>query len=120
MIINLSKSNLFTLDPDLRFSLQYETPRGLWNLIFNRYKYLELEVPDLIQLYQIKTGKEIDYFAMRRWVWRTEVYRVAEPFVKKGAQTVISDIFGKYENDIIKELTKHIKRGATKDSKILI
>lgn len=120
MIINISKSDLFTLDPDLRFSIKYETPRGMWNLLFNRYKYLELAIPELVVLYQIKTGKKIDYHAIRRWVWRTEVYLIAEPYAKRGAKAVVSDIFGDYEDEVIRELTKHIKSGATRDSNILL
>lgn len=120
MIINISKSELFTTDPDIRFTAQYDTPRGLWNLLYNRYNYLKLNIPELIELCQIKTGKKIDRFAMRRWVWRTEIYKIAEPYVKKGGKAVVSEVFGEYEEDLIKELTKHMKRGATKNARTVI
>lgn len=120
MIIHISKSDLFTKDPDIRFANQYNLPRGFWNFMFNRAKHLEYTVQELCELYRIKTGKEMPDFSMRRWLWRTEIYNLAFPFIKKGAQTVVSEVFGEYEDELIKELTKHMRDGATKNSNILI
>lgn len=126
MIINLTKSDLFTKDPDIRFALEYGLPRGLWNLLFNRAKYLEYSVNELCELYQIKTKsllgepKVMPYTTMKRWIWRTEIYNRAIPFVKKGAETVVSEVFGEFEEELLKELGKHLRNGETKDSRILI
>jgi hypothetical protein len=120
MLINLTKSSLFTIDPDRRFSDMYGVPLGMWKLIYNRAKYLNYSIPEMCELYQIKTKKEIPRLTMTRWVWRTDVYNKVHPFVKMGTRTVMSEIFGEYEDEVIKELTKHIKSGEAKDSRSII
>lgn len=120
MIINITKSVLFTQDPDMRFSEEYGVPRGFWNLIFNRAKYLEYSLSELCELYQIKTGRKMDMMAMLRWVRRAEIYNKAQPLIRKGTRVVMSEYFGELEEIIVKELLKNVRRSDSKGSRTII
>ena len=119
MIIDLSKSHLFTRDPGNRLSSKYDLPNGLWSLIYRRYKILDYSIDEICDLYELKTKKTMGKKNMRRWVWRTEVYEKAQFALKEGAHVVNSNYFGDMEWSVVKELTKNIKKSGSVDIKAL-
>lgn len=118
MIIYLKKSTLFTIDPDLRFSKQNNDPKGTLKDIYRRHQLLEYTVPELCEFYTMKTGKTITPKSMKRWLWRIEIYKIAQPAMQSG--TVVSSYFKKHEWRVIKELLKNIKHSVHKKSKTII
>lgn len=109
MIINIRKSSLFTTDPDFRFSREYGVPRGVWTELWLRYKLHDFNLKDLCLLYELRTRKIAHPKSIQRWIWRSEVYSLVLPALKKGAVCVNSAYFREYEMEVIKELTKNIK-----------
>lgn len=109
MIIDLTQSDLFK-DPAIRFAKEHA---DIWNDIWRRYNDLYYSVPDLCDLYLIKTGKQINQKTIRRWLWRAEIYSKVKPVLESGARCVKSDFFGDEEFNVIKELTKNISSGHT-------
>lgn len=106
MIINLKKSVLFTSNPAQRFNNKYNV--DLWDKMWYRYKTLSYSPEELGEYFHIKTNKRIHPQAIRRWIWRMEVYNKTLPIMNKGVECVKSSYFGKYEEDVIKELSKNI------------
>lgn len=119
MIINLKKSELFTVHPDKRFSRKYEVKAGTWTDLWKRYKLLGYTFLEMRDLYRAKTGKDTDARTMKRWVFRTEVYSKANPLIEKGAESVVSSFFGEFEWALIEELTKNIKSSGNTNLKAL-
>jgi hypothetical protein len=113
MIIDLSKSKIFTLEPSVRFSKEYGLPKEVWNEVWRRYKFLNYSNGDIRDYLFIKYARNISYPAMGRWITRGEVYMIAQPFIKKGAVYVNSIAFCDYEEYVMNELTKPLKNGAT-------
>lgn len=119
MIFHLTKSNLFTQEPDNRFAREYGLPRGLWTLLWQRYKLMEYSIPELCELLDIKAHRKLSPKTLGRWIWRSEVYSIAHPLMLKGAQLVNSEVFREYEMELCKEILKNYKSSVHKKSKIL-
>ena len=105
MIIRIDQSELFTIDPAKRFSKQYKVDDKFWTDMWRRYKALGYTIHDLCEFYELRTKKNIPKRAMRRWLYRTEIYWRAAPAIKKGAQSVLTEYFGDMEWFVINELT---------------
>ena len=119
MIIDLTKSHLFTIDPDKRFAKRNKQPLGLWNLMYRRAKLLNYTTTELCDLQELKTGTRPSESSIIRWVWRSDVYYRAQDALSEGAKMVVSSYFGDMEWSVIKELTKNMKNSATTDVKAL-
>jgi hypothetical protein len=111
MIIRITKSELFTKDPDIRFCNEYGITRGTWKEMWRRYKLMEYTPKELCGYFHIVTSIPISQKAMKRWILRTEIYSKTKPIIDKGAETVVSTYFGDLEWAVIKELTKHLPHG---------
>lgn len=120
MIINIRKSILFTIDPDIRFSKEYDLPIGTLKDIYRRYKLLDYTINELCEFHKMKTGKETSKKSMKRWMWRTEVYAMTLPILEKGVETVTSSFFKEHEWKVIKELTRNLQSSVHKNTKTLI
>jgi hypothetical protein len=120
MIICILKSDIFTIDPDIRFSKEYNVPIGTWRELWRKYKLLAYEESDLRDLYFLKTGRYASRNMIPRWKWRTEVYSKTKPLLEKGTQAVQSSFFGEYEERVIKEVLKNMSTSVHKTNKVLI
>ena len=120
MIIYLRKSSLFTIDPDERFAREYKVPTGLLREIWKLYKIRDYTIQEICEFYEMKTKKPISQKSMIRWMWRTEVYGMAVPAIKRGAHAVRSDYFKQYEWNVIRELTKNLKSSVRQNTKTLL
>jgi hypothetical protein len=114
MIINLKKSSLFTENPVSRFAKEHH---DIWGEIWRRYISLGYSVRDICDYYHIKTGQRIQPQTIKRWIWRTEIYKLTEPIMEKGVELVKSSYFREHEERVIKELLKNISEHP--NSKIL-
>lgn len=117
MIINITKSKLFTTDPTIRFARQYKVPHDLWKEIWRRHKLLDYSISEMCEIYQIKSGKKIKRRKMDEWVFRSEVYTLTNGILNKGVQAVNSNFFGDLENRVVNEVLRHIKYGDAKDTR---
>jgi len=120
MIVDLSKSKLFTVHPDDRFAREYQVPKGVWTELWKRYKLLSYDVPELCEYFLIKTKIKASPRNINRWIIRTELYMIASPVLKLGACHVNSNIFGFFEDIVLDEFTKHLRFNGTKKSKVII
>lgn len=120
MIIHISKSKLFTIDPAKRFAKEYSCEPAIWEQLWRRYKLLEYDIEGLCGYFVIKTGRVPSATAMRRWIVRAEIYHRAQEAREKGTRVVDSSFFGIFEVDVIKEATRHLKFGEAQDSRILL
>lgn len=119
MIIRLN-SKLFTIDPDMRFANEQELPRGFWNDLWRRYKLLGYTPVEIKEYYNLKAKRQTDAITIHRWIFRTEIYFKAQPFVKKGVQVASTEIFGDLEQKLIDELTKQHRSGVASKNRIII
>ena len=119
MIIRIT-SKLFTTDPDSRFAIEQNLPRGLWNDLWRRYKFLGYTPGELKEFYHLKAGKETNINTINRWIFRTEIYHKVQPAVKKGAQAINTEVFGEFEEKLIQELTKQYRNGVKRNNRIII
>lgn len=120
MIIHLKKSILFTVDPDIRFSKEYNLEPGLLKELYRRYKLRDFTFDELCEFYQMKTNKQLSRKSMKRWMWRTEVYSMTLPVLDRGVETVVSSFFKNHEWRVIKELTRNLPSSVHKNTKTLI
>jgi len=120
MILDITHSKLFNIDPDKRFAKEYSVPEGTWIEIWRRYKLLDYSHTDIKDYLFIKFARNLSYPAIQRWVIRTEIYGIANPLVKKGVVHVNSEIFREWEQNVMDELFKMIKSGASTTSKTII
>lgn len=120
MLIYIKKSNLFTVDPDIRFSREYKVPLGTWKELWRKYKLLNYEDQDLKDLFFLKTGRYASQKMLPRWKWRTEVYSMTKPLIDKGAEAVQSYFFKEYEDKVLKEILKNVASSVHKTTKLLI
>jgi len=119
MIIRITKSILFTTDPDIRFASEHHVPLGLWRELWKKYKLQEYEVKDLCDLYHAKTGNRISRRALQRWIRRTEIYSRTKPAIERGVESVTSDFFGNLEWMVLKELFRNMKVSGTETIRVL-
>lgn len=120
MIIHLTKSKLFTIDPAIRFAKEYAVDQKLWNELWKRYGLLEYDTEGLCGYFQYKTGRKANTRSIRRWLIRTEIYCRAQHVIGMGVQVVDSAYFGKFEDDLLDELTKSMRFSGKRDSRTLL
>ena len=120
MIINITKSQLFTVDPDIRFSKEHNLPTGTLKEIYRRHKILDYSIDELCDYHEVKTGRKASRKYIRRWLWRIEVYSMTLPILKMGAETVVSTFFKEHEWKVIKEITRNLQSSVRKETKTLI
>ncbi len=119
MIILITKSYLFTEDPDDRFSNAYKVPKGLWREMWRRHSILEYTQKELGEYFKMKTQKEISPKSVRRWINRTRVYMKTKPVVDMGCESVNSNYFEDLEWFVVKELMKNYKASVRKETKTM-
>lgn len=120
MIIHLHKSKLFTVEPAVRFGREFNVNNKIWLEIWLRYKLMDYTIPELVEYAHIKIGRRPSNKSIKRWIIRTEIYSMARDVMKLGGTTVVSSYFGKFEEEVINELTRGLKFGGTLNTRILL
>ncbi len=120
MIIDITKSRIFKIDPSIRFSTEYNLPKGVWAEVWRRYKFLDYSNGEIRDYIFIKYARNLNFMSMKRWLCRGEVYMITRPLIQKGVQHVNSRIFGEYEEYVINELVRPLKDGATTKAESVI
>jgi len=120
MVINITKSKIFKLDPSIRFSKEYGLPKEVWNEVWRRYKLLDYSNGDIRDYLFIKYARNLSFMSMSRWISRGEIYMITKPLIEKGVQHVNSSIFGNYEEYVMNELVKPLKNGAIRQAESII
>jgi hypothetical protein len=120
MIIHLNKSKLFTVEPSKRFAKEFGVDEKVWVECWFRYRVKGYTINDLRDYIHTKTGRKPKYLSIHLWVTRTEVYSKAKEAFKMEASVVVSSFFGKYEDFVIKQITKHIKSGNSRSSRSIV
>lgn len=120
MIIDLSQSQLFTIDPDLRFAKEYGVPLGTWKTLWGRYKLLDYSNGDLRDYLFVKHARNISYTSMTRWINRTEVYERGMAILSMGAKMANTNVFGDFEQYVLDEITKNMRASVSSDSRAII
>lgn len=120
MIIHLMKSRMFTVDPADRFAGEYGVSPKVWKEMWRRYKLLEYTPPELAAYFHFTVGSRISTKAVNRWILRTEIYCRSQVVTQKGVRVVKSEYFKEFEEEVIKEITKHLRSGDAQSSRILV
>ena len=120
MIIHLSKSKLFTVDPSKRFAREFNVEESVWTECWLKYKLYGFSTRELVDYIHFKTGRKPSLISIERWVSRSEIYSIAKKAFKLNARVVQSYFFGKHEKQVIKELLKNMKSSATKNSRSIV
>lgn len=120
MIIDLTKSVLFTQDPDIRFSKEHGVALGFWKELWKRHKLLEYTIDDMCDYYQMKIGHRPSRKSIKRWIIRSEIYSMSKPILNKGGRTVVSTYFKENEDYVIRELLKNLKNSVRKNPKTIV
>ena len=120
MLIKIKHSQLFSTDPCKRFSKEYNVPETMWIELWKRHKLLDYTISDLVDYFNIKTGRRIKRRNVERWLFLGEIYVVTKPARDKGAEVISTEIFGVLEGRVIEEITRHLKSGSTKDSRLMV
>jgi hypothetical protein len=111
---------MFTVEPAKRFAKEFGVDDKIWVDCWLKYKRLGLSIPELCDYVHFKTGRKPSYNAISRWVVRTEIYSISREAIKLGANSVNSNFFGIYEQNVINELFKNMKNSATKSSRSVV
>jgi len=119
MIILITKSELFTTDPDIRFAREYNVGVGIWRDLWRRYSILDYSQQEMSDYFTLKTGKPISKKGLKRWIMRTKLYTKTKHIVDKGCLSVNSEFFGDLEWFVIKELTRNMKSSVHHNPKTL-
>ena len=120
MILDITISKIFKLDPSIRFSKEYGLPKDVWHEVWRRYKLLDYSNGDIRDYLFLKYARNISWTAMTRWLNRGEVYMITKPLITKGVQNVNSCIFNDYEEFVMNELVKPLKNGASNKAESII
>lgn len=120
MIIDITKSKIFTTDPSVRFSKEYGLPKDVWSEIWKRHKLLEYSKIELADYIFLKYARRLHHTAVIRWMYRGEIYLITKPLIEKGVIHVNSSIFGNYEEYVMNELVKPLKNGALNKTESII
>lgn len=100
MIISLER-DIFTIDPDERFSREHEVSIGFLNDMYRRYINYGYTFADLSDFYNIKTRKDIDRKTMWRWITRIEAYDIAQRAIRMGAKECNINTFGRARDTVL-------------------
>jgi len=120
MIIDLTKSKLFTSEPHIRFAREYNVHNDIWLELWKRYKLMGYTLCDMRDFYHIKTGNHIKNRNLKRWILRTEIYTMVYPALREGAQFATTEIFGEYEQYVIDEVIAYLKVNGTAKNRIML
>ncbi len=120
MIIHLNKSKLFTVEPSRRFAKEFGVDEKIWAECWFRYKIKGYTNRDIRDYIHTKTGRNPSYLSISLWVRRTEVFSIAKEAFKMGGSVVVSEFFGKHEDFVVKQITKHIKSGNSVTSRSIV
>ncbi len=120
MIIKLTESTLFTVDPAIRFAREYDVSPMVWNELWKRYGLYEYDMAGLCGYFQYSTGKKPNAKSIKRWILRTELYCRANHVMRMGVRVVDSSYFGVFEEGLIKELTRNMRYSGKQDSRVIV
>lgn len=120
MIIKLLSSKLFTEDPAVRFGKEYNVSPKIWNEIWKRHLFYEYDSDGICGYFTHKTGRKANARSLQRWILRTELYCRAQEVITKGARVVDSSYFGRFEQELLDELTRSIRYEGKKDSRTIV
>lgn len=120
MLVKLKSSKLFSVRPSRRFADEYKIPEDVWNEIWRRYKMLDYTIPDLADYFEVKAGRKIKRRHIKRWLFLAEVYLKTKGAREMGAEVINTSMFGSIESRVIEEVTRHLKSGNTKKSRIMV
>ncbi len=120
MIVHLSSSDLFVVEPAKRFAKEYSVPEEVWIKIWLKHKVYDFEFNELHEYTEFKCKRQISRKSLRRWLLRTEVYSRARDVMKLGGTTVVSSYFGELEQFVLNELLKQMRFGVSKNSRSII
>ena len=109
MIIHITKSKLFTIDPAIRFAKEYNVEPKLWTEVWRRHTLLGYTNSELCEYLHFKLGKRPKAKSIKRWITRTEIYCLANHVGRMGVRIVQSEYFGKFEKDVVYELTRGMR-----------
>lgn len=70
--------------------------------------------------FQYKTGRKPNRESIRRWIVRTEIFSRANHVMLMGTRVVDSTYFGKFEQELIKELTRNMLFSGKRDSHSIV
>ena len=119
MIIKITQSDLFCVDPSIRFANEYKVDKELWKEIWRRYTILDYSIEEMMDYFELKAKRQISRKGMKRWILRTKVYSKTKPVLDKGCEAVTSEFFGDIEWFVLKEVLKNLKSSVHKNPKIL-
>lgn len=120
MIIHITKSKLFTLDPAIRFSNRYRVKKKVFHELYRRYGLEQYDMDGLCGYFQYKTGRKPDKDVIKLWLMKTEIYGKAQHALRMGVRVVDSQFFGEYEEFVIKETTRHLRNGEAQNNRTLV
>jgi hypothetical protein len=120
MIIYITKSKLFTVDPAIRFAKEYNCDVKLWNEMWRRHTLLQYTNKELCEYFYLKTQRQPKPKSIRRWIVRTEIYCLANHALRMGARVVQSEYFRDFEKDVIKELVQNMRFNGKQSNRSLL
>lgn len=86
---------LFTEDPYAAFSSRFNCSDKAWRDAYhNRHLWYGYEVDMVQEWLRLKHKVDIKERALRKWMFRTEVFLKAQRAREKGVKTVSEDFFG--------------------------
>lgn len=120
MLIHLTKSKLFTIDPSKRFGKEFNVDEHVWTDCWLKYKLYHFNKKELRDYVEFKTGRKPSISSIERWIIRSEIYTIARKALKMDAKVVQSYFFEKYEKQVIDELLKNMKSSVVKNSRSIV
>ena len=120
MIILLTKSKLFTLDPAIRFSKEYQVDKKVFQEMLRRRWLLKYSYNDLREFVEHRTGKRLSNNSIQRWLVRAEIYCRANHVIRMGVRAVDTSYFNEYEDELLELLFKNMKFSGTGDSQTVL
>lgn len=120
MIIHLTKSKLFTVDPAKRFGKEFGVSDTVWRDCWLKYKLYHLTIPEFVEYVHFKAGCKLSIRAMRRWIVRTEIFSLAKKAFQMEATVVQSYFFEEYEGYVTEEILRNMRNGASKNSRSIV
>jgi hypothetical protein len=86
---------LFTEDPYAAFSSRFGCDQKAWREAYhNRYLWYGYEVDMVQEWLKLKHKVDIKERALRKWIFRTEVFLKAQRARERGATAVTEEFFG--------------------------
>ena len=107
---------LFNNDPYEAFAERYNQSPKFWVEIFhNRYMWRGYNMTELREIIHIlsklnKKEMNISEKTIRRWIYRTEIYNLAQKIIQKGVRETDTEYFGEHEDYLIKNYKLHESR----------